>query len=174
MRNSPQKLPGEWRTTYQPIVCYNPYTAKQELLLGVPNAKEVPYLMENLHNDFERWFKSDIDPLILIALYMIEFYTIHPFRDGNGRTGRLLLLLMLYKTGHPIGRFVSLEHIFTQTLHVRNWAAAEAQKDLNKILDNALPWVEYVLEVIVAAYRGFETNRKRSIYKRSAQVKKKQ
>ena len=105
MRHFPQKLPGEWRTVEHPFTRYNPFPVKQEILHEFPNAEDVPRLMKNLHKGFEKeWSNSDIDPLILMALYIVGFNEIHPFRDGNGRTGRLLLLLMLYRAGHLIGK----------------------------------------------------------------------
>jgi fido (protein-threonine AMPylation protein) len=156
MRNSVQKLPGQWRTTFQPLTVYNPFNANHELVRDVTDAAEVPRLMESLHKSFDLLSKSDIDPLILLAIYYIIFLRIHPFRDGNGRTGRLLMSLLLYHADHPIGRYVSLEYIYQKTLTTRNWAINESYKDPTHILDNALPYVEYFLEVIRAAYKGFE------------------
>ena len=51
---------------------------------------------------------------------------------------------------------MSLEHLFIQTLHTRLWVEAEAHQDPHNILDHALPWVEYVLEILISAYKGFD------------------
>ena len=56
----------------------------------------------------ERW----IHPLIALAAFSLDFLSVHPFRDGNGRTSRLLLLLQRYHLGYEVGRYVSLRHRF--------------------------------------------------------------
>jgi Fic family protein len=50
-----------------------------------------------------------IHPLILLAGMNLDFLCIHPFRDGNGRVSRLLLLLQCYHLCLEVGRYVSLE-----------------------------------------------------------------
>ena len=52
-----------------------------------------------------------IEPLIAIAAYVLDFLCIHPFSDGNGRIARLLALLLLYRFGYEVGKFISLERI---------------------------------------------------------------
>ncbi len=68
------------------------------------NADFVPppvFEMNNALNDFEKFLHSDDDylPLIKAALIHSQFETIHPFLDGNGRTGRLLITLYQWLSG---------------------------------------------------------------------------
>lgn len=65
----------------------------------LPNARKVPILM----GEFQKWLKStkDIHPVELSAEAHYRLVTIHPFIDGNGRTGRLLMNLILLMTGYP-------------------------------------------------------------------------
>ena len=53
---------------------------------------------------------GQIDPLILIPMFILDFLCIHPFNDGNGRMSRLLTLLLLYRAGYIVGK-LSLIHI---------------------------------------------------------------
>ncbi|MCK4390545.1 MAG: Fic family protein [Desulfobacterales bacterium] len=46
---------------------------------------------------------------------MLDFLCIHPFLDGNGRMARLLTLLLLYKAGYEVGRYISLEQMAERT-----------------------------------------------------------
>jgi Fic family protein len=57
-------------------------------------------LIRELLGNFEQYLNnmSDVDPLIVIALLHYQFEAIHPFYDGNGRTGRIINVLFLYLT----------------------------------------------------------------------------
>ncbi|MBW7835209.1 MAG: Fic family protein [Sphingomonadales bacterium] len=81
------KNPGEIRKTQVHIGAGNRFTP--------PPAEHLSALMGQLEKDIQA--KPDIDPLIWAFLIHYQFETIHPFRDGNGRVGRLLLALMIYK-----------------------------------------------------------------------------
>ena len=55
-----------------------------------------------------------IHPLIALGAFNLDFLCIHPFRDGNGRTSRLLFLLQCYHLGFEVGRYISLERLIEQ------------------------------------------------------------
>lgn len=59
---------------------------------------------------YEKW----VHPLIALAAFNLDFLCIHPFRDGNGRVSRLLLLLQCYHLGYEVGRYISLERLIEQ------------------------------------------------------------
>ena len=56
-----------------------------------------------------------VDPLILIPAFICDFLCIHPFNDGNGRMSRLLTLLLLYKSGYEVGKYISIERQIEKT-----------------------------------------------------------
>lgn len=84
----------------------------EEVVYTPPEAKNVPDLI----NDLLSWLKNsgDIHPIIRAALFHYQFETIHPFIDGNGRTGRLLTLLHLYQSGLGLRRCLVLEDYFNK------------------------------------------------------------
>ncbi|WP_294184712.1 Fic family protein [uncultured Clostridium sp.] len=122
------------------------------------SAFKTPDFMEKLCSMTNESIKDNkIDPLILTAAFVLDFLCIHPFDDGNGRMSRLLTLLLLYKFGYEVGRFVSLEKIieknkeeYYRTLYL----SSQEWHDCKHVL---LPWIEYLLGVILSAYREFET-----------------
>ena len=67
-------------------------------------AFQTPEAVENLCSSFmDAWNKDQIDKMILIPMFILDFLCIHPFNDGNGRMSRLLTLLLFYKAGYIVG-----------------------------------------------------------------------
>ena len=71
-----------------------------------------------MHELLESWSSCTRDgwthPLVALAAFNLDFLCIHPFRDGNGRVSRLLLLQQCYRLGYEVGRLVSLERLIEQ------------------------------------------------------------
>jgi Fic family protein len=73
----------------------------------VPNSAKVPFLMVN----FMKWLHSAKDhPVIIAVLAHYKLITIHPFVDGNGRTARLLMNLLLLQHGYPLAIIKKEQH----------------------------------------------------------------
>lgn len=68
-----------------------------EILYTPPIITEIPRLISNWENFVNA--KDEIDPLIKVAISHYQFEAIHPFGDGNGRTGRILIVLQLIHSG---------------------------------------------------------------------------
>ncbi len=116
-----------------------------------------PDFMTGLHERFvEEWQRQEIDPFVLIPAYVLDFLCIHPFRDGNGRMARLLTLLLLYKTGVGVGRFISLERIVEESKTGYYEALRASSLGWHDGKHDLVPWVEYVAGMVTAAYREFE------------------
>jgi Fic family protein len=102
---------GRWKTVDNEISATYPDGTKVVRFQPTP-AYGTPAAMERLQERFNRlWESGEIEPLLLIPTYILDFLCIHPFLDGNGRMARLLTLLLLYKAGYEVGRFISLERI---------------------------------------------------------------
>lgn len=71
-------------------------------IMGAKHTPVQPYLIEPKLQELLEWYKNNDDDFITkLARFHIEFEGIHPFIDGNGRTGRLLVNLELMKLGYP-------------------------------------------------------------------------
>lgn len=100
--------------------------------------------------------EEKIDSLILIPVFICDFLCIHPFNDGNGRMSRLLTLLLLYKSGYKVGKYISVEKQIEKTkdryYEVLEMSDAGWQEEEN----DPTPFIRYMLSVILACYTEFE------------------
>ena len=106
-------------------------------------------------NDMKNY--PEYDPLLLIPMFVLDFLCIHPFDDGNGRLSRLLTLLLLYRAGYMIGMYISIEKLIEQTKMNYYEALQESSLGWDEGENNYLPFVRYMLGVVVAAYRDFSS-----------------
>ena len=71
---------------------------------------ETPEALDRICAEYNRVIGNmEIEPLIVIPVFIHDFLCIHPFNDGNGRMSRLLTTLLLYKSGFYVGKYISLE-----------------------------------------------------------------
>ena len=72
--------------------------------------------MDSLCQSFQNaWQENVMDKLLLTPMFILDFLCIHPFNDGNGRMSRLLTLLLLYRAGYIVGKYISLEMLIEKT-----------------------------------------------------------
>ncbi|MCI1654752.1 MAG: Fic family protein [Lachnospiraceae bacterium] len=101
--------------------------------------------------------KGEADPLILMSMFILDFLCIHPFNDGNGRMSRLLTLLLLYQSGFIVGKYVSIEKIIEESKKTYYEALQDSSIDWHENENDYKPFVNYMLGVIVSAYKEFES-----------------
>ena len=100
--------------------------------------------------------KNDVDPLILTSMFILDFLCIHPFNEGNGRMSRLLTLLLLYKSGFFVGKYVSVEKIIEESKKTYYEAIHASSVNWNENKNDYKPFVNYMLGIIVSAYKEFK------------------
>ena len=91
----------------------------------------------------------------MIPVFILDFLCIHPFNDGNGRMSRLLTLLLLYRAGYHVGKYVSIEQLIERTKDAYYDCLQESSCDWHEAENDYAPFVTYQLGVILAAYREF-------------------
>ena len=113
--------------------------------------------VEELCNRFwEAWEADYIDKLILIPMFVLDFLCIHPFNDGNGRMSRLLTLLLFYKAGYIVGKYISMEMLIEKTKETYYEALQASSGDWHENENAYEPFVRYYLGVTLKAYNEFE------------------
>ena len=115
---------------------------------------ETPESIENLCNEFDKALRTGIvDPLLLIPMFVLDFLCIHPFNSGNGRMSRLLTLLMLYRAGYFVGKYISIEHLIEKTKESYYECLQDSSLNWHEGDNDYGPFVKYMLSVLLAAYR---------------------
>lgn len=98
----------------------------------------------------------EAEPLIVIPIFIHDFLCIHPFNDGNGRMSRLLTTLLLYRNGFYVGKYISLEAKIAKNKDLYYAAFRQAQEGWHEGTEDAVPFIKYLLGIILSAYRDFE------------------
>lgn len=118
---------------------------------------ETPTAIEKMCESFNRETDAcEIDPLILIPAFIVDFLCVHPFNDGNGRMSRLLTTLLLYRAGYVVGKYVSLESKIEKTKESYYKALEKSDINWNNGENDLTPFIKYILGTVLAAYRDFE------------------
>lgn len=101
--------------------------------------------------------KENFPPLILIPLFILDYLCIHPFQNGNGRTARLLSLLLLYYAGYRVGQYISLERIIEGSKETYYESLERSSQGWHEQKHDIRPWLHYFYGVLIAAYKELES-----------------
>ena len=146
---------GNYKNSDNIIAEEQPDGTKMVRFHPVP-AWETPEAIETLCNTFNDAINDpDMDPLLLTPIFILDFLCIHPFNDGNGRMSRLLTLLILYRSGYIVGKYVSLEKLIADNKESYYDALQDSDAGWHEEENDYLPFVRYMLGVIIAAYKDF-------------------
>ena len=106
---------------------------------------------------FDQAVQAGADPLLIIPMFILDFLCIHPFNDGNGRMSRLLTLLLLYRSGYIVGKYISIEKVIEQSKETYYETLQQSSTGWHENDNDYAPFVRYLLGTIVAAYREFSS-----------------
>jgi len=116
-----------------------------------------PNAMESLCDLFLKAIeKDDYDPLLLIPMFILDFLCVHPFNDGNGRMSRLLTLLLFYRAGYIVGKYISLEKLIENSKDTYYEVLQASSVDWHENGNDYLPFIRYYLGILQKAYHEFE------------------
>ena len=135
-----EELPdGTKRVRFQPVPAWETTEAMDALCNALQEASTDP----------------ELDPLLLMPMFILDFLCIHPFNDGNGRMSRLLTLLLLYRSGYFVGKYISIERLIADSKETYYEVLQESSTGWHEGKNDYLPFVRYMLGVVIAAYREF-------------------
>lgn len=132
---------GNKRVRFRPVSAFDTPNAVDSLCIAYSNAIN----------------KQIADPLLIDMLFILDFLCIHPFNDGNGRMSRLLTLLLLYKSGYVVGKYISIESLIEKTKDNYYRNLEQSSENWHDSKNNIWCFIRYMLGVLLAAYREFES-----------------
>lgn len=141
---------GQQRVRFQPVPAYLTSEAMEQLCKAYSAA-----IQDGKH-----------DSLLLTMMFVLDFLCIHPFNDGNGRMSRLLTLLLLYRAGFIVGKYISIEMLIEKTKDSYYEALQASSEGWHEDKNTALPFVRYMLGVLVKAYNEFENRVEHLAYRK--------
>ncbi len=136
-----EDIEGNKFVRFQPVPAWETPEAMEKLFIAFQDASE----------------KGQIDSLILIPMFILDFLCIHPFNDGNGRMSRLLTLLLLYRAGYIVGKYISIEKLIETTKESYYECLQSGSLEWHENKNDYEPFVKYMLGVVLAAYREFSS-----------------
>jgi Fic family protein len=147
---------GKWKEKDNDIIRKHA-DGRVEVIFKPVSAAKTPEMMKQLCLSYEHSVSQRKYPdLYAVACLVLDFLSIHPFRDGNGRVGRLLTLLALYQHGFTVGKYISLERVIEQSKETYYESLNKSSQKWHEAKHDAMPWFNYFLGTVLAAYKEFE------------------
>lgn len=128
-----------------------------EVIFTPPAPYETPGALDSICAEYNKVIGNyEVEPLLVIPIFIHDFLCIHPFNDGNGRMSRLLTTLLLYRSGFYVGKYISLEAKISKNKDLYYSALRRSRDGWLEGTEDATPFIKYLLGTILAAYKDFE------------------
>jgi len=147
---------GQYKQKDGDIIEHLPGGGSRIRFRTIPAAQTAHYMNTLLHDWLDCVRDRTILPLVAIAAFNLDFLCIHPFRDGNGRASRLLLLLQSYQSGFEVGRYISLERLIEENKERYYETLALSSDGWHEGKHDPWPYINYLLYILKLAYKELE------------------
>lgn len=122
-----------------------------------PPPQDVEWMLSELLARYHAAVRSErAHPLLLIAVFVLDFLAIHPVADGNGRLSRLITQHLLLGAGYEVTRYVSIEQRIHASKYEYYAALRASQVAWHDERHDVWPFVEYLCGIMSGAYDDFE------------------
>jgi Fic family protein len=137
---------GGYKNVPNKVVASYP-DGKQKVVFDTTEPALVDFEMNDVINWANNQFETkDIHPLIIIAVFIYEFLSIHPFQDGNGRLSRILTTLLLLRNEYNFIQFISFENLIEQKKKTYYTALRDGQKNRSTGEEKIDKWIIFYLQ----------------------------
>jgi Fic family protein len=140
---------GDYKKSPNHVEAFGPDGKSLGIVFETASPFETPMRMQNLiewTNDALE--KKKLHPLLVIALFIVEFLAIHPFQDGNVRLSRLLTTYLLIKCGYIYAPYSSLEAVIEHNKESYYLALCQTQGTIKNDAPNWQPWILFFLNAL--------------------------
>lgn len=121
------------------------------------SAAATPSAVERICEEYRRQIEAaTYDPLLTSLVFAFDFVSIHPFNDGNGRMSRLMTLLLMYRSGYTVGKYISIESEIEATKSTYYETLAQSSAGWAEGRNDYEPFVVYMLGAITACYEKLD------------------
>lgn len=140
---------GEYKKNNNHVEAFDADGKSLGVVFETASPFETPFRMQHLVN----WTRETIEnkslhPLLITAVFIVEFLAIHPFQDGNGRLSRILTTYLLLATGYQYVPYSSLEAIVENSKDSYYLALRQTQGTLQTEKPDWQPWVLFFLKAL--------------------------
>jgi Fic family protein len=140
---------GSYKTLRNDVVAFDADGNQIGVVFETATPFDTPRDMEAL----VAWTRKAIDeeslhPLLIVAVFIVQFLAIHPFQDGNGRLSRVLTTLLLLRAGYLYVPYASLERVIEENKDIYYKALRRTQTTLKGDKPDWEPWIGFFLRAL--------------------------
>ncbi len=147
---------GKYKSTDNVIVSVD-YFGNRSVIFRPLKAIYTEKAMFDMCEAYNEEIKNDlVEPLLLIPIFILDFLSIHPFDDGNGRTSRLLTNLLLNQQGFSICNYISYEEKIHESGSTYYEVLNRSSKDWHDNKADYFGFVRYSLALLLESYIEFD------------------
>ena len=132
-------------------------SGNRHLVFEPVSAEETEQHMEQLFLAYSELSTQGYEPLLYIPCIILDYLCIHPFIDGNGRTSRLLTVLLLYNEGIDICRYVSMDEHISSTKNGYYDSLQQSSYGWKENRWSYFPFIRYFLRTLLECYIDLDT-----------------
>lgn len=140
---------GEYKTLPNNVGAFD----QEGKMIGVVFETATPFDTPRRMAELLTWLKDTrelrrMHPLLIAAVFIVNFLEIHPFQDGNGRLSRILSTLLLLQAGYVYVPYSSLESVIEKSKEAYYLALRQTQTTLHNESPNWQPWLMFLMRAL--------------------------
>jgi Fic family protein len=140
---------GEYKTLPNNVGAFD----QEGKMIGVVFETATPFDTPRRMAELLTWLKDTrelrrMHPLLIAAVFIVNFLEIHPFQDGNGRLSRILSTLLLLQAGYVYVPYSSLESVIENSKEAYYLALRQTQTTLHNESPNWQPWLMFLMRAL--------------------------
>lgn len=140
---------GTYKTLSNSVAAFDASGKEIGIIFETSTPFDTPFEMQRLVEWTEQQLDSQVlHPLIITALFIVQFLAIHPFQDGNGRLSRILTALLLLRTGYVYVPYSSMESVIEANKNSYYLALRRTQGTLKQEAPDWEPWLLFFLKTL--------------------------